>query len=174
MFIRMLATIGCLAVSTAAAAAAMPGDVNAATGASRATAHATASEASASAGANPEVLAPFQAFLDGMAKYDQAAMRATVQPEGSVALLRKDKVIRNTLSGFIDHIKPGKDAIEERIYQPVVMVDDNLAVIWSRYDFRVNGKVVHCGTDLVHLVRQDGKWLIAGIADNSRDDCPAG
>jgi hypothetical protein len=120
------------------------------------------------------VLAPFQAFLDGMAKYDQAAMRATVQPEGSVALLRKDKVVRNTLSGFIDHIKPGKDSIEERIYEPLVRVDDNLAIIWARYDFRLNGKVIHCGTDLVHLVKQDGKWLIAGIADNSRDECPAG
>lgn len=172
MFIRTLATIGCLAAA-AAASAAIASDVSASPAATKASARATASEASATASADPEVLAPFQAFLDGMAKYDQAAMRATVQPEGSVALLRKDKVIRNTLSGFIDHIKPGKDAIEERIYQPVVMVDDNLAVIWSRYDFRVNGKVVHCGTDLVHLVRQDGKWLIAGIADNSRDTCPA-
>jgi hypothetical protein len=119
------------------------------------------------------VLAPFQAFLDGMAKYDQAAMRATVQPEGSVALLRKDKVVRNTLAGFIEHIKPGKDTIEERIYEPLVRIDDNLAIIWARYDFRLNGKVIHCGTDLVHLVKVDGKWVIAGIADNSRDDCPA-
>ena len=135
-----------------------------------AAAPATAGEPTA---AEKAVLAPFQAFLDGMAKYDQAAMRATVQPEGSVALLRKDKVMRNTLSGFIDHIKPGKDSIEERIYDPLVRIDDNLAIIWTRYDFRLNGKVVHCGTDLVHLVRAEGKWVIAGIADNSRDDCPA-
>jgi len=133
-----------------------------------------AAPAAFAAESDQAVLAPFQAFLDGMAKYDQAAMRATVQPEGSVALLRKDKIIRNTLAGFIDHIKPGKDRIEERIYDPLVRVDDNLAIIWARYDFRVNGKVVHCGTDLVHLVQQDGKWVIAGIADNSRDDCPAG
>jgi hypothetical protein len=133
-----------------------------------------AAPAAFAAESDQAVLAPFQAFLDGMAKYDQAAMRATVQPEGSVALLRKDKIIRNTLAGFIDHIKPGKDRIEERIYDPLVRVDDNLAIIWARYDFRVNGKVVHCGTDLVHLVKQDGKWVIAGIADNSRDDCPAG
>jgi len=146
MFIRTLAAAACL---IAAAPAAMAAD------------------------SDKAVLAPFQAFLDGMAKYDQAAMRATVQPDGSVALLRKGEVKRNTLAGFIDHIKPGKDAIEERIYDPLVRVDDDLAIIWTRYDFRVNGKVVHCGTDLVHLVRQDGKWLIAGIADNSRDDCPA-
>jgi hypothetical protein len=37
----------------------------------------------------------------------------------------------------------------------------------------VNGQVKHCGTDAVNLVRVDGRWLISGIADNSRDDCPA-
>lgn len=118
-----------------------------------------------------EVLAPIHAFFDGMAKYDQAAMRATVQPEGSVALLRKGKVVRRTLGEFIDGIKPGKDRIEERIYDPLVRVDDDLAVVWTRYDFRINGEVKHCGTDLIHLVKMDGKWVIAGVADNSRDAC---
>ncbi len=61
------------------------------------------------------VLAPVQAFFDGMAKYDSAAIRATVQPEGSVALLRKGKMVRMTLGEFADHMKPAKDRIEERI-----------------------------------------------------------
>lgn len=117
------------------------------------------------------VLAPVQTMFDGMAKYDQGAMRATVQPEGSVALLRKGKVVRMTLGEFIDRIKPGKDAIEERIHDPLVRVDGDLAMVWTPYEFLVNGKVKHCGTDLVHLVKMDGRWLIAGIADNSRDDC---
>ncbi|UPG87666.1 nuclear transport factor 2 family protein [Luteibacter aegosomatis] len=119
-----------------------------------------------------DVLAPVHAFFGGMATYDQAAMRATVQPEGSVALLRKGKVVRRTLGEFIDGIKPGKDRIEERIYDPLVRVDDDLAVVWTRYDFRVNGQVKHCGTDLIHLVKMEGKWVIAGVADNSRDTCP--
>jgi len=117
------------------------------------------------------VLAPVHAFFDGMAAYDQAAMRATVQPEGSVALLRKGKVVRRTLGEFIDGIKPGKDRIEERIYDPLVRVDGDLAVVWTRYDFRVDGEVKHCGTDLIHLVKMEGKWVIAGVADNSRDTC---
>ncbi|QWT21678.1 nuclear transport factor 2 family protein [Bacillus sp. NP157] len=126
------------------------------------------------AGTNAAVLAPLHAFFDGMAKSDQVAMRAVVQPEGSVALLRKDKLVRMSLGDFVDHIKPGKDAIEERIHDPVVEVDDNLAMIWTPYEFLVNGQVKHCGTDLVHLVKLDGRWVIAGIADNSRDACPKG
>lgn len=119
------------------------------------------------------VLAPVRAMFDGMAKYDQDAMRATVQPEGSVALLRKGKVVRMTLGEFIDRIKPGKDRIEERIHDPLVRIDGDLAMVWTPYEFLVDGKVKHCGTDLVHLVKMDGRWLIAGIADNSRDECPA-
>jgi hypothetical protein len=37
----------------------------------------------------------------------------------------------------------------------------------------VDGKVDHCGTDLFNLVRTDGKWLIASVADTGRKDCGA-
>lgn len=44
-------------------------------------------------------------------------------------------------------------------------------MIWVPYDFFLNDKLHHCGTDIVTLVRQDGRWLITGIADNSRTNC---
>jgi hypothetical protein len=51
----------------------------------------------------------------------------------------------------------------------------NSAIVTSR-DFNekpvlVDGKVDHCGTDLFNLVRADGKWLIASVADTGRKDC---
>lgn len=132
--------------------------------------------ASAQAAAPPEeqaVLAPVHAMFAGMAKYDQAAMLATVQPEGSVALLRDGTVKRMTLGEFVSHVKPGKGRIEERIHDPLVRVDGDLAMVWAPYEFLVDGKVHHCGSDLIHLVRTNGRWLIAGVADNSRTDCAA-
>lgn len=119
------------------------------------------------------VLAPVNAMFAGMAKYDQAAMLATLQPEGSVALLRDGQVKRMTLGEFVDHVKPGKGSIEERIHDPLVRIDGDLAMVWAPYEFLIDGKVHHCGSDLIHLVRSQGKWLIAGVADNSRTDCPA-
>jgi hypothetical protein len=120
------------------------------------------------------VLAPIQALFDGMAKYDRDAMLAAVQPEGGVALLRNGKMVRMTLGDFANHIKPGKDKIQERIHDPLVKIDGDIAMVWAPYEFLINGEVKHCGTDVVNLVRQDGRWLISGIADNSRSSCPAG
>jgi len=120
------------------------------------------------------VLAPIQALFDGMARYDRDAMLAPVQPEGSVALLRDGKVVRMTLGDFANHIKPGKDKIQERIHDPLIRIDGDIAMVWAPYEFLINGQVKHCGTDVVNLVRIEGRWLIAGIADNSRSSCSAG
>ena len=44
-------------------------------------------------------------------------------------------------------------------------IDNDLAVVWAPFEFLVDGKVDHCGTDLFYLARVDGKWLIAAVAD---------
>lgn len=118
------------------------------------------------------VLAPVRAFFAAMARYDQAGMRAQVLPAGMATLMRDGKPVQLALGDFVDHVKPGKSRIEERIRDPQVRVDDNIAVVWAPYVFLLDGKPHHCGTDVFNLVRVDGRWLIAGIADNSRD-CPA-
>jgi len=32
---------------------------------------------------------------------------------------------------------------------------------------------VHCGTDVINLVRDNQRWVISGISDNSRNNCPS-
>lgn len=119
--------------------------------------------------ASPGVLEPVHAFFSAMARYDQAAMRAQVLPAGTATLMRKGKPVQLTLGDFVDHVKPGKERIEERLGKAQVMVDGDLAVVWAPYTFLLEGKPHHCGTDVFNLVRVDGKWQIAAIADNSRE-----
>jgi hypothetical protein len=119
--------------------------------------------------AAPGVLEPVHAFFDAMSRHDQAGMRAQVLPAGTATLMRKGKPVQLTLGDFVDHVKPGKERIEERIGQPQVMVDDDLAVVWAPYTFLLEGKPHHCGTDVFNLVRVEGHWRIAAIADNSRE-----
>ncbi|MGN2245884.1 nuclear transport factor 2 family protein [Frateuria sp. GZRR35] len=114
------------------------------------------------------VLEPVHAFFNAMAQHDQAAMRAQVLPAGTATLMRDGKPVRLTLGDFVDHLKPGKEKIEERIGTPQVLVDQDLAVVWAPYTFLLDGKPHHCGTDVFNLVRVDGQWRIAAIADNSR------
>ena len=118
--------------------------------------------------AAPGVLEPVHAFFDAMARHDQAAMREQVLPAGTATLMRNGKPVQLTLGDFVDHVKPGKERIEERISKPQVMVDHDLAVVWAPYTFLLDGKPHHCGIDVFNLVRVDGHWRIAAIADNSR------
>jgi hypothetical protein len=118
------------------------------------------------------VLAPITAMFDGMAKRDAAAIKKPLLPGGGLVLMRDGKPTQMTFDAFADAVgKPGKAQIEERIHDPLVRIDNDLAVVWAPFEFLVEGKVDHCGTDLFNLVRADGKWLIASIADTSRKNC---
>jgi len=126
--------------------------------------------------ATPEeeaVLAPIRAMFDGMSKRDAAAIKAPILPGGTMVLMRDGKPTQMTLEAFADRVgKPGKTQIEERIHNPLVRIDNDLAVVWAPFEFLVDGKVDHCGTDLFNMVRMDGKWLIASVADTGTKNCP--
>jgi hypothetical protein len=118
------------------------------------------------------VLASVQAMFDGMAKRDAAAIKEPTLPGGMMVLMRDGKPTQMTFEAFADRVgKPGTTQIEERIHDPLVRIDNDLAMVWAPFEFLVDGKVDHCGTDLFNLVRKDGKWLIASVADTGRKDC---
>ena len=118
------------------------------------------------------VLTPIHAMFDGMAKRDAAAIKAPTLAGGTMVLMRDGKPAQMTFEAFAERVgKPGTTQIEERIHDPLVKIDNDLAVVWAPFDFLVDGKVDHCGTDLFNMVRVDGKWLIASDADTGRKTC---
>lgn len=118
-------------------------------------------------------MAPITAMFEGMTQRDAAAIKKPVLPGGTMVLMRDGKPTQMTFEDFADRVgKPGKAHIEERIHDPLVRIDNDLAVVWAPFEFLVDGKVDHCGTDLFNLVRSDGKWIIASVADTGRKDCP--
>jgi hypothetical protein len=120
------------------------------------------------------VLAPIQAMFDGMSRRDAAAIKAPTLPGGMMVLMRDGKPAQMTFEAFAERVgKPGTTQIEERIHDPLVRIDHDLAVVWAPFDFLVDGKVDHCGTDLFNVVRIDGKWTIASVADTGTKDCKA-
>ena len=121
-----------------------------------------------------DVLAPIHEMFAGMAKRDAAAIKATTLPGGTMVLMRNGKPAQMTFDIFAERVgKPGTTQIEERIHNPLVRIDNDLAVVWAPFDFLIDGKVDHCGTDLFNLVRVDGRWIIAGVADTGTKTCSA-
>ena len=118
------------------------------------------------------VLVPINAMFDGMAKRDAVAIKKPLLAGGTMVLMRDGKPVQLTFEAFADAVaKPGTTQIQERIHDPLVRIDHDLAVVWAPFEFFVDGKVDHCGTDLFNLVRMEGKWVISGIADTGRKDC---
>ena len=129
------------------------------------------------AAATPEedaVLAPVHAMFEGMTKRDAAAVKAQTLPGGSMVLMREGKPIQMTLEAFADRVgRPGTTQTLERIHDPLIRIDNDLAVVWAPFEYLIDGKVDHCGTDLFNLVRVEGKWLVASVADTGGKNCAA-
>jgi hypothetical protein len=126
----------------------------------------------AATGEEKAVLAPLQALFDGLAKRDRALVMEQLLPGGTATLMRDGKPVQLTFEALADRItQPGTVPREESMHDPLVRIDDNIAIIWTPYVVTVDGKFDHCGTDIANLVRVEGKWLIASLADTSRKEC---
>jgi hypothetical protein len=118
------------------------------------------------------VLAPIDAMFQGMTDRNPSAIKAAALPGTVLVLMRDGKPKQMTIEEFADRLsKPSKTHIEERIHDPVVRVDNDLAMVWAPFEFLIDGTPDHCGTDLFNLVKTDDKWLIAGIADTGSKQC---
>src|SRR5580692_5127732 len=82
------------------------------------------------------VLAPIHAMFDGMSKRDAAAIKAPTLPGGTMVLMRDGKPSQMSFEDFAARVgKPGKTQIEERIHDPLIRIDHDLAVVWAPFDF---------------------------------------
>jgi Putative lumazine-binding len=119
------------------------------------------------------VMAPINGILEGLTQRDHAKVRDQLLPGGMATLIRDGKTLQIHFDAFVERIPTtGTVKLEERLYDPQIRIDDDIAVVWSPYTVFFDGKIDHCGTNIFSLIRRDGRWLISNVADNSRRDCP--
>jgi hypothetical protein len=117
------------------------------------------------------VLVPVNALFDGMAKRDASAIEASAIPGATFVSMQYGTLNQITFEQFAQRVGAGTTHIDERIHDPLVRVDNDLAMVWAPFEFRIDGKLDHCGTDLFSLVHNNGKWLIGSLAATLRKDC---
>ena len=67
-----------------------------------------------------------------------------------------------------------QQAFQERIANPIVLVDEGIALVWAPFVVRVGGKLSNCGIDHFDLVRENGVWRVMNLTFSSRTTgCPA-
>ena len=119
------------------------------------------------------VLTAIETLFNALKADDTAGMRSVMHPQGRIVQTgpRDGAPFArvNALNDFLTSIGNAKGrGLEERIYNPEIRIDDNLAVAWVYYDFRVGGQISHCGVDAYHLVRTAEGWRILEIVDTQR------
>jgi hypothetical protein len=124
------------------------------------------------------VLAPVNRLLSAIASGDKQALLAEVRPEGGATaafdLPGRHKIGRESWAEFSTSIGGGPNVISERLIDPAVEIDDDIAMVWGTYVFTLNGKVQHCGVDHFDLVRENGQWKILNATWSERiTGCPA-
>jgi hypothetical protein len=63
---------------------------------------------------------------------------------------------------------PAGDVWNERIFDPEVKIDGNLAQVWAYYTFHRNATFSHCGVDAFMLMKVGTTWKITQLADSRR------
>jgi hypothetical protein len=116
------------------------------------------------------VITVVEKFLGGIAARDKANMLSHVLPSGGATLLRNEAPIFTTLVGVVERITfdDPQEMSEIISAQPTVLVDCDIAMAWTPYEFYLDRVLHHVGTDIWSLLKKDGKWVISGLADNSR------
>jgi hypothetical protein len=65
---------------------------------------------------------------------------------------------------------PAGNVWNERMYDPEVKIDGNVAQVWGYYTFHLNDKFSHCGVDAFMLLKVGDAWRITQLADTERSD----
>ena len=126
--------------------------------------------------AEKEVLAAVEKFFAGFNAKDTVVMKSMLYPGGTLLTTGTNRegqpiVMKESMDGFLKIIAGAPVTLEEKLFEPEVRVDDNLATVWTRYELWADGKFSHCGVDAFQLVRTVDGWKIAVIADTRRRNC---
>lgn len=119
------------------------------------------------------VMVPVDGIFAALAARDGAMLAPHLSPEARmiVAVEAADgsRTVRSVPGeGFAAGLQPGPERFEEILTDPIIAIDGDIAMVWGRYVFKIDGAVSHCGSDHFDLIRRDGVWKIAGITWNQR------
>lgn len=120
------------------------------------------------------VMAPINAFFGALERGNAAEMLRQIQATGRLSAIGDTQNPRYlSWAEFAERVKPD-NTFQERISNPAIEVDGNIAMVWAPYVVRVAGKVGNCGIDHFDLVRESGAWKILNLTFSTRTTgCPA-
>ena len=114
------------------------------------------------------VMATVDQLFGALASKDRAALLGAVVSEGRATSAGTNEAGRPEINStdwvtFADRLARSTEQLRERLIDPHVHVEGDIAMIWSRYEFERNGAFSHCGIDHFDLVRIEGRWRVLNL-----------
>lgn len=120
-------------------------------------------------GGEAAVMSVVERLFASMQAREADALRSLFIPEGRLVSTStrpgQASVVRLlSLDDFIKLVVETKEPFRERMYEPEVRIQGEMASVWGRYDFHVGERMTNCGYNSVQLLRVREEWKIANIA----------
>lgn len=121
------------------------------------------------------VKATINAFFTGMRQGDSTMVRRTLAPGAVFHVIQtrngQTQLLPQKPDSFVKMVgTPHKEVYDERISFDKVLIDANLASVWTPYEFYFDSKFSHCGYNSFQLVKLADGWKIAHVIDTRRKD----
>ncbi len=117
-------------------------------------------------GEEDAVLAALDGYLRALSASDLQELAALQAPDGMTYRAVKSaegqwEVIERPQTFWLDPYNDPEAAYRARYWSPTVLVRGPIAVVWTPYEFWLNGETSHCGIELVNFVKMDGEWKVS-------------
>jgi len=114
-------------------------------------------------------------FFKGLHNGDTALIATTIHKDLKLQTTfvnnEGNNVLKNELKeNFLKSIanKKKEDVWLENLLYFEISIDENLASVWTPYEFYVNGSFSHCGANSFQLFNNNGNWEIIFLVDSRR------
>ena len=122
------------------------------------------------------VKATINMLFDGMRNSDTTMLKKAFASQNTMQTIAKTKegkatVRTDQLANFIKSVgTPHSEKYDERIVFTKILIDANLASVWTDYKFYIGEKFSHCGVNSFQLFKGDDGWKIIYLIDTRRKD----
>lgn len=137
---------------------------------------ATLSRAQGNLGEEDAIKMAINKLFDGMRTSDTTLMKSVFSPQvvmQTIATSREGKSIVKTenFNAFLKSIAtPHPEKYDEQIQFTKILIDQNLASVWTDYKFFIGEKFSHCGVNSFQLWKGPDGWKIIYLIDTRRKE----
>lgn len=111
-------------------------------------------------------------LFTGMKTSDSVLIKKSFHKNAVLQTITRTAEVKNeSINDFALSIsKAEKGSLDERIIFSNILIDGNLASVWTPYEFYYKGQFSHCGVNSFQLVKSNNEWKIQYIIDTRRKD----